>query len=180
MGCDIIRINGTFKSENDVKKFIEIYNTTMAQKEKWFRPDDHQLSFNLFSVKNGEYFFGIETYGLFANPYNTALRTIIREFIMDNPESSFSLTYDLGWTHSYEIWIEEYCYDGKNLKIKFSNNFDSDEEDDEDWDYDEDEDYEDGDDFFDDEDEEKFETESYEYKFENNSLVLKAGDKDIL
>jgi hypothetical protein len=150
----------------------------MAEKEKWFRPDDHQLSFDLFNVKNGEHLFGIETYGLFANPYNTALRTVIREFIMANPESSFSLTYDLAWTHSYEIGIEEYCYDGTNLKIKFSNNFDSDEEE---WDYDEEEDYEDEDDnFFDDEDEEKLETESYEYTFENNSLVLKSGDKDIL
>lgn len=125
MGCEISSIEGKIKGENHAKLFAEIYNSVMSEKEDWFE-SENELSFDMFDEEDDEYTFETDTYGVFEDPYETALRVVAAEFVKAAPDAEFEMTYDISWDNSYENWTEEYTYSRKRLKIEFIDNFNSD------------------------------------------------------
>ena len=129
MGCEIVNIEVGVKYKKHLQDFVDVFNSVLSEKESWFEESNKITVDEFRNKKKGYYYASIDGYGMFEDPFDTAIYDVITEFIMKIPDASFWMIYEASFDNSYERLIEEYEYKDNKLTITTHDNFGSNGED---------------------------------------------------
>ena len=115
-GSELIVV--TCNSMEDIIVFKNYYNAFMSENSNNHEDVTDEDIFKNDDNMPADYSFEVEIYGLFGNPLSPPLFEMVKGFILKNPETSFSLTYEMYWEYSSETYSEQYDYSEHVMRME--------------------------------------------------------------